>query len=76
MAPGSGSVSNSQCTLLGGGSNATISGSDLVVNYSVQFNDGFAGPKTICNHAYSVSSGLGSPWASAVYSANLSWTVN
>ena len=74
-APGSGSVSNSQCTVLGSGSNATISGNQLTVGYNIQFKAAFAGAKTIWTNAYSVSSGLGSAFQSNVGGVNLTWTV-
>ena len=75
-APGSGSVSNSQCTVLGSGSSATISGNQLTVGYNIQFKAAFAGAKTIWTNAYSVSSGLGSAFQSNVGGVNLAWTVN
>jgi uncharacterized protein YhbP (UPF0306 family) len=74
--PGSGSVANSQCTISGAGSSATVLGNQLTVVYNVQFKPAFAGTKTIWTNAYSVSSGLGSPFQSNVGGANLSWTVN
>ncbi len=73
--PGSGSVSNSQCTLSGVGSSVTISGNNLAVIYTVQFKPAFAGAKTLWTNAYSVSSGLGSAWQSSVGGSTLSWTV-
>ncbi len=72
VSPGSGSVSNSQCTLLGSGSSASISGNQVTVTYNVQFLAAFAGQKTIWTNASSASSGLGSAWPS---SQTFSWTV-
>ena len=69
--PGSGSVSNSQCTLLGSGSSASISGNQVTVTYNIQFQASFAGEKTIWTNAYSATSGLGSTWPSTV---TFSWT--
>ena len=54
---------------------ATVSGSQLIVVYSVQFQTSFAGAKTIWTNAYSVSSGMGSPWKSSFNSTNLTYTV-
>ena len=68
--PGSGSVSNSQCTILGAGSSVTISGNQLTVVYNIQFKSAFAGWKTIWTNAYSASSGMGSPFEPAA-----SWSV-
>lgn len=73
--PGSGSVSNSQCTLLGAGSSATRSGNQLSVTFNLQFETNFAGSKTIWTNAYSASTGLGSSWQSTVAGISLSWTV-
>ena len=74
-APGSGSVSNSQCTILGNASSATISGNNLTVIYNVQFAPAFAGAKTIWTNSYSASSLLGSAWQSSVSGPTLTWTV-
>ena len=75
VSPGSGSVSNSQCTILGSGSSTTISGNNLTVIYNVQFQPTFAGVKMIWTNAYSASSGLGSPFQSSVAGAALTWIV-
>jgi uncharacterized repeat protein (TIGR01451 family) len=74
--PGSGSVGNSQCTLLGAGSSVTISGNLFTVVYNIQFRPAFAGTKTIWTNAYSKSSDLGSAFESNVGGVNLSWSVN
>ena len=47
MFAGSGSVSNSQCTLTGAGSGGTAVGSNLTVTYNLTFAPGFAGNKQI-----------------------------
>ncbi len=70
---GSGSVSNSQCTLLGSGSSASISGNQVTRTYNIQFQAAFAGEKTLWTNAYSASSGLGSTWPSTLI---FSWTVS
>jgi hypothetical protein len=47
-AGGSGAVSNSQCTLFGAGSSASISGNTLTVTFNISFNTGtFAGAKQL-----------------------------
>jgi photosystem II stability/assembly factor-like uncharacterized protein len=47
LVAGSGTVSNSQCTLNGTGSGGTSIGSNLTVTYSLTFSAGFAGTKQI-----------------------------
>ena len=47
MFAGSGSVSNSHCTLTGAGSGGTAVGSTLTVTYNLTFAPGFAGTKQI-----------------------------
>jgi hypothetical protein len=47
LVAGSGTVSNSQCTLNGTGSGGTSIGSNLTVTYSLTFSAGFAGTKKI-----------------------------
>ena len=42
---GSGTLSNSQCTLSGAGGNATSSGNNLNVPFSITFASGFTGMK-------------------------------
>jgi hypothetical protein len=74
-APGSGTVSNSQCTIDGKRSSATVTGDDLTVIYDVQFKPSFAGPKKVWTNAYSLQSGTGSPWTSEIGGATLAWTV-
>ena len=44
---GPGSVSNSQCTLSGGNTAAAISGTNATVPFTITFNAGFAGMKSI-----------------------------
>jgi len=72
---GSGSLSNSQCTVLGSGSSGGVSGNQLTVTYNIQFQPGFAGEKTIWTNAYSASSGLGSAWQSNTGGVTFSWTI-
>jgi hypothetical protein len=69
-------VANNQCAILGAGSSATVFGNQLTVVYNIQFKPAFAGTKTIWTNAYSVISGLGSPFQSNAGGVNLSWTVN
>jgi hypothetical protein len=42
-----GSVSNSQCTLSGGSTAATLSGNNLTVPFTITFKSGFTGAQTI-----------------------------
>jgi len=44
---GAGSVSNSQCTILGGGSAATVSGNTLTLTLNVTFTPNFMGNKVV-----------------------------
>ena len=64
LPPGSGSSSNSQCTLLGSGSSVSVSGNQSTLVFNIQFLAAFAGQKTVWTNAYSASSSLGSPWPS------------
>lgn len=43
ITPGSGSLSNSQCSLAGAGSGGSVSGNNLTVTYAVTFNTNFSG---------------------------------
>ena len=47
ITPGSGTLSNSQCSLAGAGSGASVSGNDLTVTYAITFNASFAGTKNL-----------------------------
>jgi hypothetical protein len=47
MLPGTGTLSNSQCTLNLAGSAATLSGNDLTILLNITFSGSFAGDKTI-----------------------------
>src|SRR6185503_16575991 len=47
VAPGPGSTSNSQCTLRGTGSRATLSGTDLTLDVDLVFSSGFGGTKNV-----------------------------
>jgi len=77
ISPGSGSVSNSQCTLQGAGSGITMTGNQLVLAYNIQFQSSFAGPKNIWTQAASAASGMGSPWQAAIVNGSpVSWTVS
>jgi hypothetical protein len=73
--PGKGIVGNSQCTLLGAGSTASIAENRLIVRYQIQFKSSFAGRKRIWTNAYSLETGLDSAWKSDAEGAPLSWTV-
>jgi hypothetical protein len=76
VAPGSGSVENSQCVLLGQGSSVGLSDSGVTLTYHVQFRQSFSGNKLIWTNAYSVSSGKGSRWESKSGDRELTWVVN
>ena len=75
VVPGSGSVQNGQCTLLGQDSSVVTSGSNVTLTYHIQFKPSFSGDKTIWTNAYSVSSGKGSPWVSKAGDRELTWQV-
>jgi hypothetical protein len=74
VSPGSGSLSNSQCTIVGAGSSVSVSGNDLTVVYNLQFKPSFTGAKSIWSNAYS-SDLRGSPWQGTIGGSALSWTV-
>jgi hypothetical protein len=52
---GGSSVSNSQCTVFGGSTAATLLGNNLIVPFDIQFKAGFAGQKTIFGMAETVN---------------------
>jgi len=58
---GSGSASNSQCTLSGAGAGATPSGNNLTVNFPVTFAAGYAGAQNIYLNVID-GGGLSSGW--------------
>jgi hypothetical protein len=47
ISPGSGTQQNSQCTLNGGASSVSLSGSTLTLNLSIAFTSGFSGASNI-----------------------------
>src|SRR5512146_843699 len=60
ITPGSGTLQNSQCSLNGAASSATLSGDTLTVNLALTFVSSFEGSKNVYMHA--VSSGGGNDW--------------
>ena len=61
---GAGSVSNSQCTILGGGSAATVSGNTLTLTLNVTFTPNFMGNKVVYLAGRSVNN-ASSGWRTA-----------
>jgi hypothetical protein len=61
LSVGSGSASNSQCTLHGAGASATPSGNNLTVDFPLTFAAGYAGSKQVYLYVDDAS-GLGSGW--------------
>jgi len=59
VTPGSGSAQNDQCVLSGVGSTATVSGTALTVTFSLTFQPGFQGGKTIYLQAADPGSNTG-----------------
>ena len=47
ITPGSGSLSNSQCSLTGSGSGGSVSGNNLTVTYAITFKTNFSGSKNL-----------------------------
>ena len=68
ITPGSGTQQNSQCTLSGAGSSATISGNVLTLNLSLSFQAAFVGTKNVYMEAASSSVTL-------AWQAEGAWTV-
>lgn len=66
--PGSGTAQNNQCTLIGSGSSAVLSGVNLTLTVSLTFRAGFAGAKTVYLDAADVGNDTG-------FLAKGSWTV-
>src|SRR5579862_9060485 len=60
IAPGSGTQSNSQCTLNGAGSSISVSGNMLTLNLSLSFQTAFDGVKNI--YMDTVDSSAASAW--------------
>jgi hypothetical protein len=68
--PGSGSVSNSQCTLSGAGSSVSISGNNLTLIVNLTFSQSnFTGPKNSYLYAWNSNAGASG------YTTAGSWTV-
>lgn len=61
LSPGSGSISNSQCTLSGAGSSVALSGNNLTLTLALSFSATFVGSKSIYLYA-SDNAGLNSGW--------------
>jgi sugar lactone lactonase YvrE len=61
---GAGSVSNSQCTIQGGGSSATVSGNTLTLTLNVTFTPNFMGNKVVYLAGQSVTN-ASSGWRTA-----------
>ena len=59
IAPGSGSQQNTQCTLSGAGSSATLAGNILTLNLTLVFQPAFSGNKTVYLQASNVSDSTG-----------------
>jgi hypothetical protein len=69
ITPGSGAtLQNSQCTLNGSTSSATIAGTMLTLNASVTFNPAFSGNKTVFIFAYTATTNTG-------FQTGGTWTV-
>jgi hypothetical protein len=68
VSPGGGAQQNSQCTLNGVGTAASISGATLTITVSLIFQPGFAGAKTV--YLYAADAGANTGWV-----ARGSWTV-
>ena len=66
--PGGGSQQNSQCTVNGAGSSASLSGSTLTFTVSLTFQPGFGGGKT--TYLYAADAGANTGWISRG-----TWTV-
>lgn len=61
LSPGSGSISNSQCTLSAAGSSVALSGNNLTLTLALSFSATFVGSKSIYLYA-SDNAGLNSGW--------------
>jgi hypothetical protein len=66
--PGGGSAQNTQCTLNGAGSSASVNGTTLTLNVSLTFRPGFQGTKSVYLHAADAAANTG--WI-----VKGSWTV-
>ena len=58
---GSGTLSNSQCTITANASSVTVSGNQLTVNLNITFKAGFTGPKGVWMAAQTLAAQT-SPW--------------
>jgi len=61
---GAGSVSNSQCTIIGAGSSATGSGNALILTLNITFGSGFAGNRIFYLAVRDVNEGNNTGWQS------------
>jgi hypothetical protein len=68
MTPGSGSQTNSQCTLSGSGSSASTTGTVLTLTLALTFQSAFAGNKNVYMQAVS-------PFGTAAWQQEGAWTV-
>lgn len=68
ISPGSGSQQNSQCSLNGANSSASLAGQVLTLNLSLSFLPAFGGGKSVYLQAVS-------PWGSTPWQTKGSWTV-
>jgi hypothetical protein len=68
VVPGGSTVQNSQCTLTGAGSSASISGNNLTLTAALTFLPAFTGVKTV--YQYAADAGANTGWV-----AQGSWTV-
>jgi Beta-propeller repeat len=68
IAPGSGSQSNSQCTLSGAGSSVSMNGTSLTLNLALTFQPFFGGNKSIYLQAVS-------PFATAAWQLEGTWNI-
>ncbi len=66
--PGGGSAQNDQCSLVGAGSSASISGTNLTLTVALTFQPGFPGAKTVYLSAADANVSTG-------WTARGSWTV-
>ncbi len=69
IAPGSGTQSNSQCTLSGSGSSASVSGNTLTLKAAISFLPVFAGTKNLYIEA-------ANSYQSAAWTAQGTWTLS
>ena len=60
--PGSGTVSNSQCTINGAGTSVLKAGNSITVNTAITFQSGFRGSQGVFGLAQNTSGTLSSGW--------------